>query len=70
MTLSRIPQMLTTAQAAEYINTPAATLRYWRHQGVGPKSFRLGPRRVMYRVADLDEWVAAAYAQSVGDGAA
>jgi hypothetical protein len=33
-----------------------ATLRYWRHLGTGPRSFRLG-RRVLYRSDDLRSWI-------------
>ncbi len=35
---------------------PVATLRYWRHRGTGPRSFRLG-RRVLYRADDLHSWI-------------
>jgi predicted DNA-binding transcriptional regulator AlpA len=31
-------------------------LRYWRHLGIGPRSFRIG-RRVVYRNADLRAWI-------------
>ncbi len=51
-------QLLTLTEAAAVLRTPVATLRYWRHLGTGPDSFRLG-RRVMYRQADVDRWVAA-----------
>ncbi len=50
-------QLLTLTEAAAKLRTPVATLRYWRHLGAGPDSFRLG-RRVMYRQGDLDRWVA------------
>ncbi len=36
--------ILTTAEAAEVLRIPAGTLRYWRHQGTGPKSFKLGQK--------------------------
>ncbi len=36
------------------------TLRYWRHQGTGPKSARLG-RRVVYREADVTAWIDAQF---------
>jgi DNA-binding transcriptional MerR regulator len=49
-------QLLTLAEAADLLRTPVATLRYWRHRGIGPDSFRLG-RRVVYRLEDLDRWV-------------
>jgi len=39
-------RLLTFDEVAELIRVPAATLRYWRHQGTGPKSFKMGPRRV------------------------
>ncbi len=51
------PELLTLAEAADLLRTPIATLRYWRHLGTGPRSFRLG-RRVLYRRCDLELWVA------------
>jgi predicted DNA-binding transcriptional regulator AlpA len=41
---------------------PVATLRYWRHLGTGPRSFRLG-RRVLYRRDDLHAWIDAQHGQ-------
>ena len=49
-------QLLTLIEAAALLRTPVATLRYWRHRGVGPAGFRLG-RRVVYQREDLDRWV-------------
>ena len=40
--------LLTITEAAALLRTPVATLRWWRHQGTGPASFRIG-RRVFYR---------------------
>jgi excisionase family DNA binding protein len=54
---SRDPELLTIAEAAELLRAPVATLRYWRHLGTGPRSFRLG-RRVLYRREDLQAWIA------------
>lgn len=52
--------ILTLAEVAAITRTNPATLRYWRSVGAGgPKSFKLG-RRVMYRRADVEEWIAAA----------
>ena len=48
--------LLTITEAAELLRAPVATLRYWRHLGTGPGSFRLG-RRVLYRRDDLDSWI-------------
>ena len=51
-------QLLTLTEAADRLRTPVATLRYWRHLGAGPDSFRLG-RRVVYRREDIDRWITA-----------
>ena len=50
------PDLLTITEAAEILRAPVATLRYWRHLGTGPHSFRLG-RRVLYRREDLHTWI-------------
>ena len=50
------PELLTITGAADVPRTPVATLRYWRHQGIGPRSFRLG-RRVLYRRGDVHAWI-------------
>jgi predicted DNA-binding transcriptional regulator AlpA len=52
-----VDQLLTSAEAAELLNTPIATLRWWRHQGTGPKAFRLGARKIMYKRTDLLTWL-------------
>src|SRR3712207_9287024 len=57
------PALLTITEAAELLRAPVATLRYWRHLGTGPTSFRLG-RRVLYRRADLHSWIDAQADQS------
>ncbi|MCU1613655.1 MAG: binding domain protein excisionase family [Frankiales bacterium] len=51
------PDLLTITEATELLRAPIATLRYWRHLGTGPRSFRLG-RRVLYRRDDLHSWIA------------
>ncbi|WP_245007891.1 helix-turn-helix transcriptional regulator [Nocardia nova] len=50
--------MLTTLEAAQLYRIKAGTLRYWRHIGYGPASFRLGPRKVFYRREEFDAWIA------------
>lgn len=49
-------KLLTIIEAAAIVRAPVATLRYWRHLGTGPRSFRLG-RRVLYRDSDLASWI-------------
>ena len=55
-------QLLTITEAADLLRAPVATLRYWRHLGTGPRSFRLG-RRVLYRREDLHAWIDAQHGQ-------
>jgi excisionase family DNA binding protein len=50
---------LTTAEVAETLRTPPETVRYWRHVGKGPKSFKVG-RRVLYAVEDVEAFIAEA----------
>ncbi len=57
------PELLTITEAADVLRAPVATLRYWRHLGTGPNSFRRG-RRVLYRRADLRTWIDAQADQS------
>ena len=61
---SREPELLTITEAAELLRSPVATLRYWRHLGTGPRSFRLG-RRVLYRSDDLRSWIDAQHDDQV-----
>jgi predicted DNA-binding transcriptional regulator AlpA len=49
-------ELLTISEVAAIVRAPIATMRYWRHLGTGPRSFRLG-RRVVYRVGDLRAWI-------------
>ncbi len=49
-------ELLTTAEVALLARAPVSTVRYWRHLGVGPASFRLG-RRVLYRRSDVSKWL-------------
>ena len=61
---ARDPELFTITEAAELLRAPVATLRYWRHLGTGPRSFRLG-RRVLYRTDDLHAWIAEQHAQAL-----
>ncbi len=49
-------ELFTLAELARYLRVPDATLRYWRHRGTGPRSFRIG-RHVRYHRADVDNWL-------------
>ncbi len=64
------PQLLSTKQVVALTGGTIAegTLRYWRHKGIGPKSFRLGDRKVVYRKDDVIAWLTSQY-DSAGDAA-
>lgn len=49
--------LLTTRQAAEYLNLKAKTLSHWRWAGCGPRYVKLGGN-VRYRQEDLDAYIA------------
>ncbi len=49
-------EMLTLQEACTYLRIPEGTLRYWRHLGTGPRSFKLG-RHVRYWKSDLVLWL-------------
>jgi len=49
-------RLLTLVEAAERINRPEQTLRYWVQQGTAPRSFKLGRRR-MFREEDVEAWL-------------
>lgn len=58
-------EFLRTEEASEYLGgIPSGSLRAWRHQRKGPKSFKLGGV-VRYRKSDLDAWIAQQYEASV-----
>jgi predicted DNA-binding transcriptional regulator AlpA len=43
------------------------TLRYWRHRGEGPSSFRVG-KRVVYRRDAVERFIADCEAADTGQG--
>jgi len=48
--------MITERQAAEVLGWSKATMRLYRRKGRGPTFYKIG-RRVLYRPADLDDFV-------------
>lgn len=61
MRVTEAEEFWTTAETAKVCRIPAETLRYYRHKGSGgPKSFKLGGRRVLYARADVEAWIAEA----------
>lgn len=53
------PEYLTTEEVAELLRTAPETVRWWRQRGKGPKSFKVGRRR-LYAREDVDHFIAAA----------
>lgn len=49
--------IMLTKDVSELIRIPIGTLRYWRHANLGPASFTLG-RKVVYRRAEVERWIA------------
>jgi excisionase family DNA binding protein len=49
-------EFLTTAEAAEILRTPIATLYQWRHRSEGPPAHKIG-KRLLYKRVDLLEWI-------------
>ena len=49
-------ELLSMAEVAAMVRVPVATLRYWRHLGTGPHSFRIG-RSVRYWRTEVLRWL-------------
>jgi predicted DNA-binding transcriptional regulator AlpA len=52
----KIDRLLIQEEVAERVRRPIATLRFWRHKGIGPKSANVGGR-VLYRESDVEQWI-------------
>ena len=50
-------ELLTRAEAADYLGVSAWTLWYWRRQGRGPAFLKIGSRKVRYNLPDLKAWL-------------
>jgi DNA-binding transcriptional MerR regulator len=50
-----VSQYLTTQEVAAMFRTSPETVRYWRHVGYGPPSFKVG-RRVLYEAEQAELW--------------
>lgn len=61
--------VISEPEAARRLGISPRTLQRWREEGGGPAFVRLGLRRVGYRPADLDAWVAARITGAAGEAA-
>lgn len=50
-------EIIDSLELEELTGTKASTWRYWASIGYGPRSFKLGRRRV-WRRADVGAWIA------------
>jgi excisionase family DNA binding protein len=55
-----IPVLLTLSETAERLRKTDPQLRWMIHQGTAPQSALIGGRR-MFRAADVDAYIAAAF---------
>lgn len=49
-------KLLTMSDVHENYGIQTSTLRHYRHQGIGPKSFKL-EGRVVYLEEDVEAWI-------------
>jgi excisionase family DNA binding protein len=49
-------KLLSTEEAAGFLNCQPQTLNRWRHEGKGPRYFKVG-RLVRYSENQLKEWI-------------
>lgn len=49
-------KFLTTEEVADLCRTSPETVRYWKHVGKGPESFKVG-RRVLYAIEDVEAFI-------------
>jgi len=57
-------RLLTITEVADLLRKPVATLRWWRHNRTGPRSFKVG-RDVRYRLSEVHAWIDEQHGQSV-----
>lgn len=55
---------LTTEEVADLLRTSPESVRYWRHVGKGPRSFKVA-KRVLYAREDVEAFIAEARGAAV-----
>lgn len=50
-------ETLTAKQVAEILHTSEAGLAQMRFRGTGPRFIKAGPRKVIYRLADVETYL-------------
>lgn len=62
-----LKKILTQKEAGNYIGISFLTLANWRVAGKGPRFVRLSPRKIAYRIEDLDRWLGERVYQSTSE---
>ena len=57
--------LLTTAEAASFLNISPKTLVNWRLLGIGPRYVKIG-RRIRYRKEDLESYIQSSLVETAG----
>lgn len=60
-------ETLTCKQVAEILHTTEAGLAQMRYRGVGPRFVKIGPRKVIYRWLDVQDYLDANTCQRTDD---
>jgi hypothetical protein len=63
----RASPKLTTHEASAHLKIAASTLCKMRLSGEGPPFLKLGPRRVVYDLTDLEHWASSRRRRSTSD---
>jgi predicted DNA-binding transcriptional regulator AlpA len=50
------PKMISRREAAKMFGVSYGTLSNWLSQGKGPRAFKIGKKKVLYAIADLEEF--------------
>ena len=58
-------RLVSSREVSELTTVPEGTLGWLRHRGAGPRFFKLG-RRVVYKQADVEEWLEEQFINSKG----
>jgi excisionase family DNA binding protein len=65
-TVTPLPELLSPAEVAAYLDVPVSTIHFWRGKGQGPSVFKVG-KRLRFRASDVASWLEE---QKGGDAAA
>lgn len=61
-------EKLTLSEAARYVGVSRRTMYGWRSRDYGPRSFLVGPRKIVYLRSELDSYLEERMALTVRGG--